>query len=47
MSAYCVAQGTRLSPLLGLYGKRILKIVDVCVWITDSLCCTPEANATL
>ena len=28
-----------------LYGKRILKRVDIC--ITDSLCCTPETNTTL
>lgn len=21
--------------------------MDVCVWITESLCCTPEANTTL
>ena len=29
------------------YGKRILKRVDICVHITDSLCCTPEMNTTL
>ena len=30
-----------------LYGKRIWKIMDVCVCIIESLCCTPEANTTL
>lgn len=29
----------------GLYGKRIWEKKNVC--ITDSLCCTPEANTTL
>ena len=24
-----------------LYGERILKSVDICICITDSLCCTP------
>ena len=32
---------------LGLYGKRILKGVDIYVCITESLCCTPEMNTTL
>ena len=30
-----------------LYGERILKSVDICICITDSLCCTPEMNTAL
>ena len=30
-----------------LYGKRILKRIDVCICITDPLCCTAETNTTL
>ena len=30
-----------------LYGNRFLKRVDICVCVTDSLCCTAETNATL
>ena len=29
-----------------LYGKRIWKRIDICIFITKSLCCTPEANTT-
>ena len=28
-------------------GKESKKRVDICIWITDSLCCTPETNTTL
>ena len=30
-----------------LYGKRTLKRVDICICITESLCCTPDTNTTL
>jgi len=30
-----------------LYGIRILKKVDICISMTDSLYCTPESNITL
>ena len=29
------------------HGKRILKRVDMCICIADSLCCVPETNMTL
>ena len=28
-------------------GKTIWKIIDTCICITESLCCTPEINTTL
>ena len=28
-------------------GKESKKRVDICIWITDSLSCTPGANTTL
>ena len=28
-------------------GKESKKRVDICICITDSLCCTPETNTTL
>ena len=31
----------------GLYEKRILERVPTCVFLTDSLCCTPKTNTTL
>ena len=31
----------------GLYGKRILERVPICIFLTDSLCCTPKTNTTL
>ena len=30
-----------------VYGKIIYKRVDICIYITDSLCCTPKTNRTL
>ena len=40
-----MAQGTLLNTLYNdLYGKRILKKVDICICITDTLCCTAETN---
>ena len=44
MRTYCIAQRTLLSALwCDLNGKGILKKrVDICICITDSLCCTPE-----
>ena len=30
-----------------LYGNRFLKRVDICICVTDSLCCTEETNVTL
>ena len=30
----------------GLYGKRLQKVVDICICITDSLCCIPETSTT-
>ena len=30
-----------------LNGKRIWKRMDICICITESLCCTPETNTTL
>ena len=30
-----------------LYGKRILKRVDICIYVTDSLCWKAEVNTTL
>ena len=44
---YCTAQGTLFILCNGLYGKRVLKRVDICICIADSLCCTPETNTTL
>ena len=31
----------------GLYGKRFLKGIDICVCKTDSLCYTSKTNTTL
>ena len=28
-------------------GERICKRIDTCIWITESLCCTPEMNTIL
>ena len=30
-----------------LDGKIILKRIDICICITELLCCTPETNTTL
>ena len=30
-----------------LYEKRILERMNICVCVTESLCCTPETNTTL
>ena len=30
-----------------LNGKRTWKRIDICICITESLCCTPETNTTL
>ena len=30
-----------------LYGKRVWKRGDMCICVTDSLCCTSESNTTL
>ena len=39
---------TRLSDYLNWYGKRVWKKrVDICICITDSLCCTAETNTTV
>ena len=46
-SLYSTAQGTLLNILYNLHGKRIWKRIDICVSITESLCCTPETNTTL
>ena len=47
MRAYCVAEGTLLIHCGDLNGKEIQKRVDICIYITDSLCCTVETNTTL
>ena len=44
---YCIAQGTLPNIRNDLNGKRIWKRIDTCICITESLCCTPEANTTL
>ena len=31
-------------PANGLYGKIIYKGVDICICITDSVCCIPKTN---
>ena len=31
----------------GLYGKESEKRLDICIRITDSLCCTAESNTIL
>ena len=40
MRTYRIAQGTLLNALCDLNGKEIQKIVDICIYMTDSLCCT-------
>ena len=30
-----------------LNGKRILKSLDICICLTEPICCTPETNMTL
>ena len=35
------------SPVMTYMGKESKKSVDICICITDSLCCTPETNTTL
>ena len=42
-----LAQGTLLSALSDLNGKKILKIGDVCIHVTDSLCSIAKTNTTL
>ena len=52
MRTYCIAQGTLLYMLMTYMGKESKKekvnlLYNICICITDSLCCIPETNATL
>ena len=42
-------QDMELYPIFfnNLYEKRIWKRMNICICITESLCCTPETNTTL
>ena len=45
MRTYCIAQGPLYSVLCGdPNGKEIQKRGDICIHITNSLCCTVETN---
>ena len=41
---YSTRNSTQYSDL---YGKIILKRTDICIFATESLCCTAETNTTL
>ena len=36
-----------ITVIVNLNGKRIWKRIDICIYITESLCCTPETNTRL
>ena len=36
-----------ITVIVSLNGKRIWKRIDICIYITESLCCTPETNTRL
>ena len=44
---YSIAHGTLLKTLSRPRWEKNLKRGNVCIWITDSLCCTPEMNTAL
>ena len=43
---YSTGNSTQYS-VMAYMGKELLKKVDICICITDSLCCTPETNRIL
>ena len=43
---YSTGNSTQYS-VMAYTGKESKKRVDICICITDSLCCTPETNKTL
>ena len=47
MRTCCIAQGTQLNALWWPKWEGHVKRGDICVCITDSLCCTVEINTTL
>ena len=47
MRTHCITQGTLLNARGDLKGKEIQKRGEVCIHISESLCCTAETNTTL
>ena len=47
LMTYRIGQGTLVNPLLWPIWEKYLKRVDICICITDALCCTTEINTTL